>query len=198
MMGHTAAMLKLAQCYAFAIGTKKSRKDAFYWYRAAAENGQTVAYFPLAICYSRGFGTAFNFDLAIENLAEAHRVGDERARKEMLRLYDNKKRHMAGKFYSTAMRLIYRKKFKVAREYLEVAVKLGHPKATYTLGCLIEFGPGAPSINKDEAFKLYNKSAKMGYSDERSAYKSKVLKMIKKTDKSPRKRPRKRPPNKTK
>ena len=183
MMGHSGAMLKLAQCYAFANGTKKSRPDAFYWYRAAAQSGQAIAYFPLAICYSRGFGTAFNFDLAIENLALAHKTGDERAKKEMLRLYDNKKRHMAGKFYSTAMRLIYLKKFKVAREYLEVAARLGHAKATYTLGCLYEFGQGMTAPNKDEAFKLYNKSAKMGYADERTAYKSKILKMIKKTNK---------------
>lgn len=181
MMGHTGAMLKLAQCYAFGIGTKKSRRDAFYWYKTAAKNGQTIAHFPLAICYSRGFGTAFNFDLAIENLVLAHRTGDERAKREMLRLYDNKKRHMAEKFYSTAMRLIYLKKFNVSREHLEVAVKLGHAKATYTLGCLYEFGQGTGTASRDEAFKLYNKSAKMGYSDERSAYKSKILKMIKKT-----------------
>lgn len=184
MMGHTGAMLKLAQCYAFGIGTKKSRPDAFYWYRTAAESGQTAAYFPLAICYSRGFGVAFNFDLAIENLVSAHRVGEERAKKEMLRLYDNKKRTMAAKFYSTAMRLIYLKKFTVSRDYLAVAERLGSAKATYTLGCLYEFGAGMDTANKDEAFKLYEKSAKMGFIDDRSAYKSKILKMIKKADKS--------------
>ena len=37
--------------------------------------------------------------------------------------------------------------------------------------------------HKEEAFALYEKSANMGYCDERSTYKSKILKMIKRTDK---------------
>ena len=77
------------------------------------------------------------------------------------------------------MRLIHISKFSVAKEYLEASVKLGSPKATYTLGCLYEFGRGTEQ-NKTEAYRLYTKADENGFADDRSKYKLTILKMLKK------------------
>ena len=90
---------------------------------------------------------------------------------------------MVRALYAQAMELLLQKKPVEAARLLSSFESLAYPKALYTLGCLYEFGGGMITANKDEAFKLYNKSAKMGYADERTAYKSKILKMIKKTNK---------------
>ena len=77
------------------------------------------------------------------------------------------------------MRLIYISKFSIARTYLEAAIRLGNPKATYTLGCLYEFGRGTEQ-NKREAYRLYTMADENGFADERSKYKFTILKMLKK------------------
>ena len=177
-MGYLPATLRLARCYALGIGTKISRPDAHYWYKNAADSGYEDAYFPLAICYSRGIGTAFNFELAMKYLALADKAGEARAEKEARRLASNKRKCGLRKIYSTAMRLVYQKKFEAAREYLELASRLGNPRATYTLGCLYEFGRGV-ECDKNRAYALYDAAAKASFSDPRSRYKLTVLKMLK-------------------
>ena len=178
MMGYVPAMLKLAECYALGIGTKRDRHEAFVYYGKCVAEGCDEAYFPLGICYSRGVGTQFNFDRAIENLTVAHRLGDERAKREILRLYENKKRRLGRKLYSAAMRLVYKKNYEVAAEYLTLATNFDHPKATYTLGCLYEFGRGV-AWDRSRAYELYRKAESQSFSDPRSKYKSSILKMLK-------------------
>ena len=179
MMGCIPAMLKLAECYALGIGTRKDRPLAFDYYQKSANAGLEEAYFPLGICYSRGVGVAFNFDMAVKNLTRAYKNGDERAKRELVRLYENKKRHLADKLYSQAMRLIYQKKFSEAVKVLTVAIEFKHPKAVYTLGCLYEFGRGV-ECDKRYAYDLYTAAEKMSFKDTRSKYKSNILRMIKK------------------
>jgi TPR repeat protein len=179
MMGCTPAMLKLAECYALGIGTKKDRSLAFEYYQKSVNAGLEEAYFPLGICYSRGVGVAFDFDMAVKNLTRALKNGDERAKKELFRLYENKKRHLGNKLYSQAMRLIYQKKFSEAVKVLTVAIEFKHPKAIYTLGCLYEFGRGV-ECDKRYAYDLYTAAEKLSFKDTRSKYKSNILRMIKK------------------
>ena len=178
MMGCAPAMLKLAECYALGIGTEVDRSLAFDYYKKSVERGLEAAYFPLGICYSRGVGVAFNFDLAVKNLKRALNNGDERAKKELVRLYENKKRHLGDKIYSQAMRLIYQKKFSEAVRVLTVAIDFKHPKAIYTLGCLYEFGRGV-ECDKRYAYELYTAAEKLSFKDTRSKYKSNILRMIK-------------------
>jgi len=179
MMGCAPAMLKLAECYALGIGTKVDRSLAFEYYNKSVATGLEEAYFPLGVCYSRGVGVAFDFDMAVKNLTRAYKNGDERAKKELLRLYENKKRHLGDKLYSQAMRLIYKKKFSEAVKVLTVAIDFKHPKAIYTLGCLYEFGRGV-ECDKRYAYDLYTAAEKLAFKDTRSKYKSNILRMIKK------------------
>jgi len=178
-MGHPGAKLLLAEAYADGIGTIADRSMAFSLLRSAAEDDIDNAYFPLGLCYAYGFGTNFNFDKALKALSIADKRGDTRARGEVKRLLENKKRALARKFFSTAMRLIYKGRFNIAKKYLDAACDLNFPKAAYTLGCLYEFGKGT-SMDKAEAYRLYALADKKGFSDDRSKYKLTILKMLKK------------------
>ncbi len=178
-MGHPTSKLRLAMAYTLGNGTKRDPSLAFYYYKSAADEGCDEAYFPLGVCYARGFGTAFDFKEAIRCLSIADRLGEKDARKEIVRLCENKKRRLGEKLYSTAMRLIYSGKFEIAKEYLDVAARFSHPKAIYTLGCLHEFGRGT-ELNRDKAYELYGRAEEVGFNDARSSYKLTILKMIKK------------------
>ena len=179
LMGYAPATLKLAKCYAQGIGTKKQANLAFHWYTEAANANLTDGYYELGKCYARGIGTAFDFELAMKYLKIANRMGDKRAEGEIIRLYENKKCSATRRLYSTAMRLIYQKKFSAAVSYLALADKLDYPKATYTLGCLYEFGRGV-ECNKKTAYTFYDKAMRKEFFDHRSTYKLTVLKMLKK------------------
>ena len=77
------------------------------------------------------------------------------------------------------MRLIYMGKYTAAKPLLDVAAKMRHPKATYTLGTLYEFGRGVGEDRK-RAYAYYLDAEELGFSDPRSKYKSKILRMLKK------------------
>lgn len=176
-MGYAPATVKLAECYALGEGVERDRHEAVYWYQRAADDGCELAYFPLGICYSRGIGTDFDYDKAVNYLRLAIKSGDEDAEAELKCLYKNKKNALARKLYSTAMRLIYQKKFSVAAQYLDLAVKFEHAKATYTLGCLYEFGRGV-KCDKALAYRLYDQATAFAFADPRSKYKLSVLKLL--------------------
>ena len=178
-MGHPDAKLLLAESYASGIGTKQNRSLAHSLWKSAAEDDLDRAYFPLGLSYAYGFGTKFDFDKALRALSIADKRGEPLARGEVLRLLENKKRALAKKFYSTAMRLIHIGKFEVAKNYLEAAKDLSFPKAIYTLGCLYEFGKGT-KMDKSNAYILYALADEKGFADNRSKYKFTILKMIKK------------------
>ncbi len=180
VMGHAPAILKLAECYALGIGVKKNRKEAFSWYKKAYDKGLGEANLPLGVCYGRGIGTSFNYSLAIGHLKEALSLGEERAKREISRLYENRRKALTRRYYSTGMRLIYMGKYSAAKAHLDVAAQLKHPKAIYTLGALYEFGRGAPP-DRTRAYSLYLDAENLGFSDPRSAYKSKILRMLKKS-----------------
>ena len=180
-MGYAPAAVSLAECYALGIGVERDRREAYRWYKYAADMECDLAYFPLGICYSRGLGIAFDGRLAVKYLGLAKAAGEERAEAEIFRLFNFKKNNVARKLYSTAMRLIYLKKFSIAAQYLEMAVEFEHAKATYTLGCLYEFGRGV-KCDKARAYNLYDLATKFAFADPRSKYKLSVLKMLKTTD----------------
>lgn len=175
-MGHVSAYKGLARCFELGLGTKMDRRMAHKWYMNAVEGGDRTALYPLALCYSRGIGTRFDFDTAVKLLSMAKRLGIDEAEAELIRLYENKKKHLAESAYAKGMELIFMKKFAEAERVLLGCLKARHAKGIYTLGCINEFGLGIPT-NRDRAFKLYECSFDLGFRDPRAVYKLIVLRM---------------------
>ena len=166
-----------APFYEVGKGTKKDRQRAFLWYNTALEAGDKKAAYEVGRCYAYGIGTAFNYKKAMQYLTAALDAGYSTAKREIDRLTANRNSRLSEKSFSTAMGLLYRRKFNVAKSYLDQCISLGNPKAIYTLGCLHEFGVGVP-VNKDYAFSLYEEAYKLKFRDPRAVYKLRVLKMV--------------------
>lgn len=179
-MGHPNAAFRLAKCYESGIGTKKNRHGAFVWYKKAAELGERDALLKLGLCYAYGFGTKLDYKKARHFLQKAERCGVENAHGAIVAIMERKMARVASRIYSTAMRLIYQRKFKIAKNHLDIAADLMNPKAIYTLGCLYEFGIGA-ELDKNKAYDLYEKAYSMLFRDPRAEYKLSVLRMLKKS-----------------
>ena len=176
-MGYTPATRMLAHLYEVGRGTKKDRGRAFFWYKTAADAGDKYAYYDLGRCYAYGIGTAFNYELALASFRTAESAGYTTAKREIARLESNRKKRVADKHFSTAMRLLYKKKFKAAKCYLDLCMLLENPKAIYTLGCLYEFGLGI-EVNKDYAYGLYEEAYKLKFRDPRAKFKLRILKLV--------------------
>lgn len=179
-MGHAKAMKCLAECYEKGIGTDKSSIGAYNFYLESAELGETDALIPLGKCYLNGFGVNRDFKLALAIFKRADKMGDERATAYISEIRKNKKRKIANRVYSRAMRLIHLGKPNAAVELLSFAETLDHPKAIYSLGCLYEFGMGVP-VDKDRAYLMYEKAYKMRFRDPRAQFKLSILRKVKAT-----------------
>lgn len=182
LLGYLPAKTRLAECYLRGIGTDRDRKEAFRHYRDAYEAGEKEALLPLGLCYARGIGTARDFHRAEELFLTAERSGDLRGRPVLLSLYEAKRKKLLHRLYSDMMHLIHLGRYEDAVRVGENAAALGVAKCAYTLGCLCEFGVGIP-CDRERAFALYEKARELGYTDPRSAYKSKILKVIYQKDK---------------
>lgn len=176
--GYLPAHARIGWYYERGIGTEISRKNAFLHYKAAYEAGDKRAIESLGRCYARGIGVAFDFNKASELLSIAREMGSNSADRELYRIYENKKKHMIRSLYSTAMRLYYNKKYDLAREMLEICMQLGLPDATYSIGCLYEFGITTDPDRKT-ALRFYKKAYDQGYSDPRQYHKQSMLRISK-------------------
>ncbi len=177
-MGHPGAAYRLARLYELGCGVKKNRHGAYIWYKKAAELGINEALLKLGFCYANGYGVKLDYRLAREYVAKAERSGVPGARETMQKLMERKIERLSARLYSTAMRLIFQKKFKLAKTFLELSSDLLYPKAIYTLGCLYEFGVGA-EYDRTKAFSLYEEAASLSFIDIAASYKLCVLKMLK-------------------
>ena len=177
-MGHPGAGLRLADCYLKGTGTKKDRHAAFYCYKAASDSGDKNALYPLGLCYAMGIGTALDFKLAKETLQMARANGSEGATIALKKLFESKKRKLRDSLYSRGMRLIYQKKYSAARRALELASELDSAMACYALGCIYEFGLEV-TTDRLKASVCYNEAHKLGFSDTGSAFKRRILKLLK-------------------
>lgn len=175
-MGYVPSYKQMARAFLNGTGIKKDRSQAFLWYEKAVNSKDDDALYEYGLCFSRGIGTPFNFNRAIEVLSKAARLGSKDARAEIERLMGNKRRHMLNKVYSNAMTLIHKKKFKEAEGLLRICLRLGHDKGIYTLGCLNEFGLGIPT-NREVAFRLYETAFELKFRDPRAVYKLRILRM---------------------
>ena len=177
-MGHAEATYRLAVLCEFGIGTKKDRKKAFSLYNKAVKLGYYDALLSLGVCYAKGIGTKLDYRQAKDALTKAERLGIIGTNEAIKAIMEQKKKKIGRKYYSVAMRLIHMKKFDSAKTYLDAAAELSYPRAIYTLGCLYEFGMGAP-CDKDKAFALYEKAYSLFFRDPRAKYKLSVLRMLK-------------------
>lgn len=175
-MGYVPAYKEMARAFLSGCGIKKNRHQAYLWFEKAVENKDTEALTELGLCYSRGIGTAFDFDNATRTLSVAARLGSAEAKSELERIMGNKRRNMINKVYSDAMSMIYQKKTSEAARLLGMLVRYEHAKAIYTLGCLNEFGLGIPT-DRALASRLYEKAFELKFRDPRAVYKLRVLKM---------------------
>ena len=177
-LGYLPAHARIGWYYERGLGTKVDRKAAFTHYKLAYEAGDKRAIESLGRCYARGIGVAFNFDEAAKLLSVAREMGSQSADKELYRIYENKKRHMVRSLYSTAMELYYNKKYDIAVGMLEVCMNLGLGDATYSIGCLYEFGiTTAP--DRKTALRYYKKAYEQGFSDPRQYHKQSMLRVWK-------------------
>lgn len=176
--GYLPAHARIGWYYERGIGTEVDRKRAFLHYKAAYEAGDKRAVESLGRCYARGIGTAFDFKRASELLSVAREMGSRSADKELYRIYENKKKHMIRSLYSTATRLYYQGKYDIARGMLETCMQLGLGEATYSIGCLWEFGiTTAP--DRKTALRFYKMAADQGYTDPRQYHKQSMLRIWK-------------------
>ena len=176
--GYLPAHARIGRYYERGIGTKADRRAAFRHYLTAYESGDKRAIESLGRCYARGIGTEFNFRRASELLGAAREMGSHSADRELYRIYENKKRHMIRSLYSTATRLYFNKKYDLAREMYEVCMQLGLGEATYSIGCLYEFGITTDPDRKT-ALRYYKKAFEQGYTDERQYHKQSMLRIWK-------------------
>ena len=93
------------------------------------------------------------------------------------RLLENKRRHMSRSLFSSAMRLLYQRKFDPALKMLHACRLAENARGIYTLGCLYEFGIGT-ATDRELAFSLYEVAYSMKFRDPRQSYKQKILKMV--------------------
>ena len=177
--GYLPAHAKIAPYYEKGIGTKADRRAAFNHYKTAVEVGDKRALYDLGRCYAHGIGTRFNFKAASEALSMARELGQGDADAELRRIYENKKKHMLRSLYATSMSMLYQKNFAEAKRLLEICVSLGSTEATYSLGCLYEFGVGTPA-DRRTALNYYKAAYAAGYSDYDQSQKQKILKVTKK------------------
>jgi TPR repeat protein len=178
-LGYLPAHARIGWYYERGIGTKVNRKAAFYHYNTAYDAGDKRAIESLGRCYARGIGVAFDFDKASKLLSVAREMGSHSADRELYRIYENKKRHMVRSLYSTAMKLYYNKKYDIAVNMLETCMNLGLGDATYSIGCLYEFGITTEPDRKT-ALRYYKKASEQGFSDPRQYHKQSMLKIWKK------------------
>ena len=176
-MGHKSAPIKLADAYLKGCGTEQDGRAAFYWYFEAVKLGDDNALYPLGLCYAAGIGVNRDFSLAKETLMKAARLGSEGAKRALKALYEAKARKLAKRFYSTAMRQIYKKKIEAAKISLECSGELGNSKAYYVLACIYEFGSG-DACDRQKAREYYKIAQEKGFIDKDSRYKKLVLRLI--------------------
>jgi TPR repeat protein len=120
----------------------RERKEAFAFYRTAAEGGHLGGIFRLGLCYSRAYGVERNYSAAQSLLGIAAKRGYEGAEEELSALKARKHRRAARRFYSISSVLYRKGNVAEAVKFRNIAAKLGSARAMLVLGCHYEFGDG--------------------------------------------------------
>ena len=148
--GDVMAQMKLGQCYRQGNGVGKDYKQAFTWFRKAAEQGDANAQYQLGVCYAKGEGVAQEFKEAVCWWTKAARQDFVLAQHDLGNCYYNG--DGVNKDYKEAVKW-----------YIKSAEK-GYAASQFNLGNCYFYGTGADKDEK-EAVKWYTKSAEQGNMD---------------------------------
>ena len=85
--GYASALYNLALTYRNGEGVPKDDKEAFKWYRLAAEQGHASAQNNLALMYTYGLGVPKDFKTAFKWFALSAEQGDVRAQSSLAGMY---------------------------------------------------------------------------------------------------------------
>src|SRR5438876_1115057 len=118
-------------------------EKAFYWYQKAAENGNKIAMYNLAICYKNGEGTEKNLEKAFYWYQKAAEIGNKNAMYNLAICYEN------GKGTE--------KNLKIAFYWYQKAAENGNNNAMYNLAICYKNGKRTEK-NLKKAFYWYQKA----------------------------------------
>lgn len=172
---HSDAQCRLGVCYACGYGVEKNPEKAVSYFKFAAEQGHAIACYRLAKCYDDGIGTMKNPEAAERYYKRAAELGNPTALAVLGARTDGEagaallKQAIAQGNAEAAWELALRlskngdaaDKATVAN-YLQIAAKSGHVKATYQFGLVLDSGEGVP-IDHAAATDLYRRAAERGY-----------------------------------
>ena len=179
-MGYAPAELKLGDCFLRGVASrgKPNRRAAFQRYERAYRMGVDGAVYPLALCYSRGVGTAFHNRRAVELLKRGLALGEKRCQRELDLLLARRLKKSIRSMHSQATSLLYQHKFEEAFRILTALARMDEAVAVYYLGACYEFGIGT-QIDRPLAYAMYHRASELGFLDERSRRKAIFLKLVK-------------------
>ena len=179
-MGYAPAEVKLGDCYLRGVASrgKPERRAAFQRYEKAYRLGVDAAVYPLALCYSRGVGTAFNNRRAVELLRRGIALGEQRCHAELDRLMRRRLKKSIRSMHSQAVSLLYQHKYDEAFRILTALARMDEAVAVYYLGACYEFGIGT-ATDRPLAYAMYHRAGELGFVDERSKRKAIFLRLVK-------------------
>lgn len=179
-MGYAPAEVKLGDCYLRGIAGrgKPDRRAAYRRYEKAYRAGVDAAVYPLALCYSRGVGVAFNNRRAVELLRRGLALGEGRCQAELDKLMQRRLKKSIRSMHSQAVSLLHQHKYDEAFRLLTALARMDEAVAVYYLGACYEFGIGT-AIDRPLAYAMYRRAAELGFADERSKRKAIFLRLVK-------------------
>lgn len=148
--GDKIAQFNLGVCYDHGDGVQKDSKQAFYWWKKAAEQGMPEAQYLLGARYREGEGVQIDYKLAFYWFQKAADQGMAEAQNDLGVLYVNGKGT--------------KKDIKQAFYWIQKAANQGMPEAQLNLAYFYRHGWGT-SMDHDQAARWYRKAADQGYSD---------------------------------
>ena len=125
-------------------------KEAFKWFKAAAEQGNPIAQFKLGICYYNGKGVKQDYKEAFRLFKAAAEQGDAKAQYNLGICY----------YYGEGTKQDYNEAFR----WFKAAAEQGHADAQYNLGICYSNGKGVKKDYK-ESYYWYLISYRNGYTD---------------------------------
>ena len=146
--GNIKAMYKVAVIYQ----NNEMYAEAFNWFKKAAENGHTRAWFNLGMMYKNGEGTAMNYEAAFNSFSKAAEKNDPSG--EYAKGYMLFKGLGCKQDYEQAVALFKKGVYKEKGLY---------PGKMYLYGICLRNGYGT-AANADSAKYWLTKSAALGYS----------------------------------
>lgn len=145
--GDANAINQIGWRYQHGIGLPQSNREAFKWYKRAAELNFAKGQFNLAMAYRHGYGTRQSHRKSAALLQKASYKDFKPAERELGYAYLN----------GLGVRQSYEKAFKL----LHTAAAAGDGLANYYLGSMYETGQGA-DVSFQSAMAFYKKAADNG------------------------------------